>query len=68
MATRYLIEVRGRLPAFAAAQFPGMVVDDDGQRTSLRGELHDAAALYGTIAHLEALGLTLLTITEEEER
>jgi hypothetical protein len=38
------------------------------QRTELCGLLRDAAALYGSISRLEALGLTLMTITAEEEQ
>ena len=68
MTTRYCIEVRGRLPAGAADEFPGMTVEVLEQRTELCGPLPDAAALYGSIARLEALGLTLMTITAEEER
>lgn len=67
MATRYRIEVRGHLPAGAAAEFRGMTVERVDDLTSLRGELSDAAALYGSIARLEALGLTLMTINSEEE-
>jgi hypothetical protein len=67
MATRYRIEVRGRLPSGVAAEFPGMTVEVADQVTQLRGSLPDAAALYGSIARLEALGLVLIAVRAEEE-
>jgi hypothetical protein len=57
---RYQIEVDGRLPAGAEREFPGMVVRVSGRTTTLVGIVPDAAALYGIVARLEALGVTLL--------
>ena len=68
MATRYRIEVRGRLPSGVAAEFPGMRVEVADDVTHLRGSLPDTAALYGSIARLEALGLMLVAVSAEEEQ
>ncbi len=58
----YCIEIRGRLPARVLDELNGFVMDVGAQTTTLSGPLADAAALYGVIARLEALGLTLLSV------
>ena len=63
MATRYRIQVQGRLPEGVARGVPR---DDraggSAGRTTGCGPLPDTAALYGLISRLEALGLALVTV------
>ena len=59
---RYRVVIDGRLPAGAAQEFAEMditVVDDT---TTVTGDVVDTAALYGLVARLESLGVTLLSI------
>ena len=58
----YRIEVRGRLPAWVLDELAGFTVDLSAHTTRLSGPFADAAALYGLIARLEALGLTLMSV------
>ena len=62
MATRYRIEVQGRLPEGVTREFPAMTVRVGKRLTTVCGPLPDAAALYGLISRLEALGLDLVTV------
>ncbi len=62
MTTQYRIEIEGRLPAGVAEELAPANVEWDGRITTLRGSLTDTAALYGLIARLEALGLTVAGI------
>ena len=62
MTTAYRIDIEGRLPAGAAEDLAATTVEWDGHVTTVRGALADAAALYGLIARLETLGLTVLAI------
>ena len=59
---RYEICVRGRLGELMRSAFPGLQADPCGDDTVLTGSLADAAALYGVIAELEALGLELIEV------
>jgi hypothetical protein len=61
-ATTYRLQVRGPLPALLAASLDGFTVDAGPTTTTLTGPIADAAALYGLIARLEALGLTLISV------
>jgi hypothetical protein len=58
----YRVEVRGRLPIGVADELPGFTAEVGPQITTLSGPLADASALYGLIARLETLGLTLLSV------
>lgn len=58
----YRIEVRGRLPSQVLDELAGFAVDFSVQTTTLSGPFADSAALYGLIARLEALGLTLVSV------
>jgi hypothetical protein len=58
----YRIEIRGRLPARVLDELTDFTLEVDTQTTTLSGPLADAAALYGLIARLESLGLTLLSV------
>jgi hypothetical protein len=60
--SNYRIEIRGRLPDRVLDELTGFTVQVGAQTTTLSGPLADAAALYGLIARLEALGLTLLSV------
>jgi hypothetical protein len=42
--------------------FPALRAEPRGENTVLTGSLADAAALYGVIVELEALGLELLEV------
>jgi hypothetical protein len=59
---RYRIEVVGRLPDGAEHEFPSMVISVGGDTTTLIGVITHAAALYGLVARLEALGVALLAV------
>lgn len=59
--TTYRLEVDGRLPAMLADELDSFTVQA-GPTTTLTGPVSDPAALYGLIARLEALGLTLLSV------
>jgi hypothetical protein len=58
----YRLEVRGRLPIGVAEELPGFTVEMGPDRTRLSGPVADTSALYGLIARLETLGLTLLSV------
>jgi len=59
---QYEIRVRGRLGEMLRSAFPAMRANVDGEDTVLTGTLPDAAALYGVLAEIEALGLELLEL------
>jgi hypothetical protein len=63
----YRIEVRGRMPAGSAAELMGFTFDVGSANTTLSGAVVDAAALYGLIARLEALGLALVSVRPDPE-
>ena len=58
----YAIRVKGRLGATALSAFPAMVPRTKGGETVLTGWLEDRSALFGVLAHIEALGLDLLEV------
>jgi len=59
---RYRIRVRGRLGETMRTAFPDLQAQARGGDTVLTGLLPDRAALYGTLAQIEALGLELLEL------
>ena len=59
---RYRIRVRGRLGETMRSAFPDLQAQACGGDTVLTGLLPDRAALYGTLAQIEALGLELLEV------
>jgi hypothetical protein len=59
--TTYCVQVRGPVPAGLADELDGFTVQT-GPTTALTGPVTDAADLYGLIARLECLGLTLLSV------
>jgi hypothetical protein len=59
---RYEIRVRGRLGETVCSAFPGLQARARDEDTVLTGALADQAALYGTLAECEALGLELLEV------
>jgi hypothetical protein len=65
MGTRYEIRVRGRISPGWAAWLGGMEVAPlpDGA-TLLRGELSDQPALFGVLARVRDLGLTLISVRQ----
>jgi hypothetical protein len=63
----YRIEVRGRLPSRVLDELAGFTVDLSPQTTRLSGPFADTAALYGLIARLEALGLTLMSVQPADD-
>jgi hypothetical protein len=58
----YEIRVRGLLGRMLLGAFPDLRAQADGTETVLTGPLADQAALYGLLAHIEALGLELLEV------
>ena len=59
---RYSIRVRGRLGETIRSAFPALQAEASGGDTVLTGRLPDRAALYGTLAQIESLGLELLEV------
>ena len=55
----YTIRLDGHLGATARSAFPTMAAQERGAETVLTGVLEDRAALFATIAEIEALGLEL---------
>jgi len=63
--TQVKITVRGQLsPRFARA-LGGLELDPRGDGTTLRGEVVDAAALYGLIDRVREFGLELTALATE---
>jgi hypothetical protein len=58
----YAIRIAGRLGATALSAFPTMDPELKGNETVLTGWLADQSALFGVLAHIEALGLELLEV------
>jgi hypothetical protein len=63
----YAISIRGHLGATLLSAFPALVGEQQGPVTVLRGVL-DQPALYGVLAQIEALGLDLLEVRQEEAK
>lgn len=65
---RVEIRVKGRIDSHWARWFAGLAVaHDDRGETILTGILPDQAALYGVIARLRDLGLTLVSVRQAEQ-
>lgn len=60
-AIAYCLRIRGPVPARLLDSFEGSVIRA-GSTTALLCPIADASELYGLIARLEALGLTLVAI------
>ena len=58
----YEIRVSGDLGPTLLSAFPTFVPERQGAETVLTGSLPDAAALFGVLAEVEALGLVLLEV------
>jgi hypothetical protein len=63
----YRICVGGMLDARWVAWFENTSFSYDGQNTTLHTSCVDQAALYGLIARLRNLGLTLLSVSHDME-
>jgi epsilon-lactone hydrolase len=61
---RYQFRVGGHLGPTLLSAFPALVAWQQGTETVLTGLLPDAAALYGVLAEMEALGLDLLEVRQ----
>jgi hypothetical protein len=63
----YSIRVKGHLPAGWSALFEGLQIEclPDGD-SLLSGPVIDQAALYGLLARLQSLGLSLISINRVE--
>jgi hypothetical protein len=59
----YAIRIKGQLGATALSAFPAMVPWQHGHDTVLTGLL-DQSALFGVLAEVEALGLSLLEVRQ----
>jgi hypothetical protein len=64
----YTIRIKGRLGATALSAFPSMVPEVKGSETVLTGLLEDRSALFGVVAHIEALGLELVELRQIRAR
>jgi len=65
---RYRIRVRGHLDTRWAAWFDGMTITHEpGGDSVLSGLVPDQAALHGRLARLRDLGLTLVSVSREED-
>jgi hypothetical protein len=58
----YQIRVNGHLGPTLLTAFPALTSEQQGAETVLTGPLPDAAALYGVLGAIEALGLDLLEV------
>lgn len=64
-AVSYEIHVGGRMGQTIRSAFPSLRIQAWGQNTVLSGAFPDQAALYGTLAQLEALGLELIEVRRQ---
>jgi hypothetical protein len=63
VAAHYRITVEGALDESWSAWFDGLTIAHDaGGETTLEGTIRDPTALYGLIAKLRDLGLTLVAV------
>jgi hypothetical protein len=60
--TTYAVEIAGRLPSALALELDGFAHQMSGSITVLIGNVADVAALYGLLARLESLGVTLISV------
>ena len=68
MADReYRLVVAGELSDHLAAAFDGMTLTRTGENTELVGHVADQTALQGLLQRVSELGLTLLTVTTQED-
>ena len=58
----YQFRVNGHLGPTLLTAFPALVPHQQGSETVLTGLLPDAAALFGILAEIEALGFELLEV------
>jgi hypothetical protein len=66
--TLYEIRVKGHLDLNWAAWFDGLeIIHEPTGDTLLRGYIIDQAALYGKLARIQGLGLTLLSVNSTDE-
>jgi hypothetical protein len=63
--TRYTFRIKGHLGATLLSAFPALAPRPHGAETVLTGFL-DRSALYGVLAEIEALGLDLLEVRQDE--
>jgi hypothetical protein len=63
---QYLIRIEGRLGVTVLSAFPTMTSEVRHGETLLTGSLEDQSALYGALAQIEALGLTLIEVRRVE--
>ncbi len=64
----YCIRIKGHLPAGWSDLLEGMqICQEPGGDSLLTGPLADQAALYGLLARLQNLGITLISINPLEK-
>ena len=62
---RYTFRIKGHLGATVLSAFPALASRWHGTQTVLTGFL-DRSALFGVLAEIEALGLDLLEVRQDE--
>ena len=67
-AKLYEIRVKGHLDYSWATWFDGLeIIHEPSGDTLLRGYILDQPALYGKLARIQGLGLTLLSVNASDE-
>ena len=62
----YRLVVNGELGPRYASAFEGMTVSADGGKTQITGAIIDQSHLHGLLEQISGLGLTLFSITPQE--
>ncbi len=64
---RYEIRVKGNLDPEWSAWFDGLTITpQDGDETTLAGQVADQPALHGLLAKIRDLGLTLVSVNRKQ--
>jgi hypothetical protein len=60
------IRVKGQIDVHWSSWFEGLAIEHTGGETVITGEVTDQAALYGLLARLRDLGLSLVSVDSAE--
>lgn len=61
--TCYLIRIQGTIDATWSDWFGGFTITPQNGETILEGEARDQAALHGSLAKINELGLSIISVT-----